>query len=153
MAGRFRYALAPLRQTRQWDLDDLLRAMGDVNGAIAAGEAALARLKKVLEAASHDWQVRCAVAMVSADEFVRFNRYAADLVQQARAAETQLEALAGQRESLMGQVEQAQRALEAVEDHHDQMHAKFMRERTIGEFKEADDQWNTRQGGDSEDDS
>lgn len=154
MAGRFRYALAPLRQTRQWDLDALLRDLGELNAAIAAGEAKLAGLRGAMVEASAGWQRRCAgTAVIAVADFITLNRYAGDLAAQARAAELELAELGAQQDALAAQVAMAQRGLEAVDDHRDLMRAQFVQARLSNEFKDADDQWNTLKTGGSDDDS
>jgi hypothetical protein len=48
---------------------------------------------------------------------------------------------------VIAQVVSAQRALEAVERHRDEMKQEYVQKRVSADFKVADDQWNTLQTG------
>ncbi len=74
-------------------------------------------------------------------------RYKDDLSRQASELAVRSAELAATLECLIERVVQAQRAVEAAEQHRAQMQARFIQQRLSGDFKIADDQWNTLQSG------
>jgi hypothetical protein len=144
--ARFRYALEPIRLTRQWALDALLRELGERNAACLKAQQALSRLREQLAAASAEW---CGLSdssgHLSVDRFRMLSAYMRDQEQQITAANELLADLLAQRDALIDKVVLSQRAVEAVEEHRDEMRTEFIKLRMSGEFKIADDQWNTLQ--------
>jgi hypothetical protein len=145
---RFRYALEPVLLTRQWDLDALRQELGAQNALIAAQQQLVDQLQLLQAAAGAQWQTMAAKSEgQSVDAFVLANRYMADLALQGRELDTQMLELVQLREALITQLVQAQRAVEAAEQHRDEMETQFIQQRLSGEFKQADDLWNTLQAG------
>lgn len=147
-AMRFQYALEPMLLTRQWDLDALLLQLAEQNAAVAQ----LAALQEAVHASSlaaaRAWQEASGDGKAhSVDAFVLHSRYAADLARQAREHAASMEQLVLRRDELIADVVQAQRGVEAAQQHRDAMKAQFVRQRLSGDFKLADDQWNTLQSG------
>lgn len=145
---RFRYALQPVLLTRQWDLDALMLELGEQNAAVAAQARLESAVQALAVAADAAWHERNALGqMQSVDQFMRAARYKDDLGRQARELAAHSAELAAARDELIGRVVAAQRAVEAAEQHRDTMLARFVQQRLSGDFKIADDQWNTLQSG------
>lgn len=148
MSGRFRYGLAPLLLTRQWDLDALLVELGEHNAALARQEQDLAALRARAGALVADWNgMTGGGKALSVERFARTTQFLSDLSRRTRDGQAELENMARARDELATRVVAAQRALEAVEEHRDEMKSKFIQLRLSGDFKIADDQWNTLQAG------
>lgn len=145
---RFRYALEPVLLTRQWDLDALMQNLGEQNGAIAAFALTQAATLASIADAGAAWQAKTASGQFqSVDQFVLATTFMADLSCQAREHAAHMAELVARRDELAESVVCAQRGVEAAEEHRDEMQAAFIRQRLSGEFKIADDQWNTLQSG------
>ena len=146
--ARFRYALEPVLLTRRWALDALLLALGEHNAAVAAQAALQAQTQACYDAAASDWRALAATAEAqSVQTFAVNGRYLGDLGRQLREQAAHMEALSAARDEVIGQVVSAQRALEAVERHRDEMRRQYIQKRVSADFKLADDQWNTLQRG------
>jgi hypothetical protein len=148
MKGRFLYPLQPLLLTRQWDLDALLVELGEQNAALAATSAAIAELRAKLAQAGAEWErQRAGGALLPVAQFAMFTRFMGQLGGQLREREAALAEQNAARDALVERMAQSQRALEAVEEHRDGELARFIQARLSGDFKLADDQWNTLQQG------
>lgn len=148
MKARFRYALDPILLTRQWSLNALLVELGESNEKIAIEQKNLALLKEKVNTAYAEWQALSNVAqVVSVQRFAMHNHYIGDLLTQVKKLELHIEQQNKERDELIEKVVAAQRAVEAVEQHRDEMKARFVKLRLSGDFKIADDQWNTIQAG------
>ena len=144
--GRFRYALEPILLTRQWDLDALLRTLGELNADCATAQQAADRLRQQLAGASAEWHgLSGHSGHLSVDRFQLLASYMRDQEAQIVVADQALALLLEQRDGLIDKVVLSQRAVEAAEEHREQMRAQFVKLRMSGEFKIADDQWNTLQ--------
>jgi hypothetical protein len=147
-AQRFRYALEPVLLTRRWELDALLLALAERNAAIVQQEALQEGVRASLAAAALQWeQTTAAGKSHSVDAFVLNNRYVGDMSRQARELAGQMAELVLRRDEAIDAVVLAKRAVEAAEQHRDDTQAQFVRQRLSGDFKVADDQWNTLQSG------
>ncbi len=145
---RFRYALEPVLLTRQWDLDALRQELGAQHALISAQQQLVERLQALQATANAQWQTMAANDEgQSVEAFVLANRYMADLARQGRELDAHMEELVNLREALIAQLVLAQRAVEAAEQHRDEMEMQFIQQRLSGEFKQADDLWNTLQAG------
>lgn len=145
---RFRYALQPVLLTRQWNLDSLLVELGEQNAALAAQAMLEADVEALAVAADAEWHARNAGGqMQSVDQFMRASRYKDDLARQARELAARSAELAAERDALIERVVAARRAVDAAEQHRDEMRLRFVQQRLSGDFKVADDQWNTLQSG------
>jgi hypothetical protein len=146
--ARFRYALEPVLLTRQWALDALLLTLGEHNAAIAAQAALQAETRARYDAAASDWRALAAAPQAqSVQTFAMNGRYLADLTHQLREQATRMDELIAARDEVIVLVVNAQRALEAVERHRDEMRQQHVQKRVSADFKLADDQWNTLQTG------
>ena len=147
MSGkRFRYALEPVRLTRQWALDELLMTLAGHNAAVAQADAALQALRSELEAARQHWLASQSDGRTLAlEQFALLSRYLHDGAARAVATERQLAQLQEERDATLAQVASARRALDAVEEHRDGERDAFRRARSSGDFKLADDHWSVLQ--------
>jgi hypothetical protein len=147
-AARFHYALEPVLLTRQWDLDALMLELAEQNAAIARQTALQDAVQASQTSAAQAWEEASSGGKAqTVDAFVIHSRYAADLARQAREHATRMDELVLRRDALIADVVQAKRGVEAAEQHRDEMKAQFVRQRLSGDFKVADDQWNTLQSG------
>ncbi|HZV66979.1 MAG TPA: hypothetical protein VFG03_18940 [Telluria sp.] len=142
--ARFRYALEPILLTRRWELDALMLELGDSNSALARQQNALDELDERIAIAQADWLGgHGAAGALTVERFARYSRYLDDLARLRGEAQVRVETLAAERDALVERVVAAKRGVEAVEQHRDDMKAKFVQMRASGDFKLADDQWNT----------
>lgn len=149
----FRYALEPVRVTRQWGLDDLLQRLDGHNAALAAQQEECAASRRLVARAAIEWQgLGVQGGGVSVDHFSRLARYIDMLGRQLREHEVALDELERQRELLVDQVVAARRALDALEEHREREHDRYVKERMSGEFRAADDLWTTSHSGSNYDD-
>lgn len=146
-AARFRYALEPVMLQRQWALDDLQRELGRYNAQLAQQHRAGAALQQELGRAADEWSALSAGQAVSVDRFALVARYLVDRRRQLQAVEQDIARVQRQRDDVIDRVTTARRALDAVEQHKDKMHGRFMQARLGSEFKAADDQWSVLQAG------
>lgn len=155
MSGaRFRYPLQPVLLTRQWELDALLLELGEHNRAVAAQESVLGHLQAQLAAAAADYQTLAASSgELPVQRFAIVSRYVGDVTARMRIEQAELARLAALRDEMAARVLAGQRGVEAIEQHRDEMESKFVQQRLSGEFKVADDQWNTLQAGAASNDS
>ncbi len=144
---RFRYVLEPVLLTRRWALSELIAALSEQQAQIAALEADLAGIRARYALASDDWQNDNARASHTVDRFAMHARYLGDLATQRRQLELRMATLAAARVDLIVLLAQAQRSLEAAQEHRGRMKDRFEKERASAQFKLADDQWNTLQTG------
>lgn len=148
MSARFRYALEPVRLTRQWDLDALQIELGQAHTALAelAGELDAMNLRSA--AAAQEWrQLGSGGQLLSVERYALLARYIGQCRQLELAMRQRVAEAEAERDRLIGALTAARRALDAVEDHRDEMKAVFVRNRRNGDFKVADDQWNILQAG------
>lgn len=148
MSLRFRYPLAPILLTRQWELDALLLELAEHNAAVAQQQGRLAHFEGQLAAAGADFRAltQCDTGL-PVQRFTILSRYIGDVSLQIRHEQAELERLGALRDALAERVVAAQRGVEAVEKHRDEMETKFIQQRLSGDFKIADDQWSTLQAG------
>jgi len=144
--ARFRYALEPIALQREWALDALLRELSDCNVELArrradcdAEHARIAQAGQEWKALGRDGQ------LVQVERFALLARYLADRRQVLLELDRLQQEVQQRRDELIAGVAGARRALDAVEEHRDQMRKEFVRARLSGEFKDADDQWNVLQ--------
>jgi hypothetical protein len=144
--ARFRYALEPVALQRRWALDALLRDLGACNAELARRRGECDAVLGELALAGREWKALGGDGRtVQVDRFALLARYMADRRRQAQEMEQFIAALQQQREMLIAQVAQGQRAVDAVDEHRGQMRKQFIRDRLSGDFKLADDQWSVMQ--------
>lgn len=148
----FRYALEPVRITRQWGLDDLLLRLDSHNVAIAAQQAECAATRRLGELAASEWQALTSQSgVLSVDRFTRLAGYMDMLALRLRGQEAALAELERQRELLVDQVISARRGLDALEEHREREHERHIKARLSGEFRMADDLWTMSHSGSNHD--
>lgn len=146
--ARFRYVLEPVLLTRTWQLDALMLELGEQNAAIAAQALAQADIQARMVQAGAAWdEQKAGTSFQSVDQFVLVTRYMAELARQSREAALRMDELTAQRDVTIERVVLAKRSVEAAEAHRDAMRKRFVQQRLSGDFKLADDQWNTLQAG------
>ncbi len=144
MTRRFRYALEPVLMTRQWDLNNLLVELGEKNEELAEEQNKLVNLQENVNTAYQDWRkLEGRQQGLSVEQLTMYSRFVADLLAQVAVMQSTIAELTTQRDELIDKVVAAQKAVEAFEQHRDEMKEKFMQLRLSGDFKIADDQWNT----------
>lgn len=144
-SGRFRYALEPVLLRRQWDLDALLLDLSQVNTALSRRQDALEKLNEDGRQAAEDWKRQSASGLIDVGCFARVTHYMQDLAARRAATENEIVEIERQRDALIDHVVEAQRGVEAVELHRDEMKAEFIKQRQSHDFKFADDHWSTLQ--------
>lgn len=146
--GRFKYALQPVLLTRQWALDALMLTLSEHNAALAEHAAVEAAVQASHAAASDEWRTAMAGGQAqSVQQFAMSAQYLADLGRQLREHAVRSAELTAARDEVIAQVVAARRAVEAAEEHRDEMKDQFIQKRLSADFKVADDQWNTMQTG------
>ena len=142
--ARFRYALEPVLLTRQWDLDALLLELNRANEAVLALKDELAGMQGNIDAAANEWKKR-ASGTLTIDGFTVLTNYMQDLAKRRLLQEQAIARQERDRDALIDRVVAAQRGVEAVEQHRDEMKAEFVKLRLTDDFKFADDHWSTLQ--------
>ena len=118
------------------------------NEAIARHEQLEQAMKDSISSASAEWSAVLGAGQgQSVDQFRIATQYMGDLSRQSRELAAKGVEMAALRDELIERVLVAQRSVEAAEQHRDDMKAEFVQQRLSGEFKIADDQWNTLQSG------
>jgi flagellar biosynthesis chaperone FliJ len=148
MAGRdrFRYALEPVRLTRQWELDGVLVELGDANAALAVREEQLQALLAQAAEAEQEWRrMSEGTAAMQAGRFMLLANYLGDCRLRLRDMEAQVREAESVRDALAERATAVRKGLDAVEEHRDKMRAAHARQRQSSEFKEADDHWGVTQ--------
>lgn len=146
--ARFRYALAPVLLTRTWKLDALMIELGEQSAAVAAQMQVQSDVSSRIDNATAAWKQKTANGQFqSVDQFVLATRYMGELSRLARESALRMEELTEQRDELIVRVVAARREVDASEEHRDAMRALFVQQRLSGDFKVADDNWNTLQSG------
>jgi hypothetical protein len=145
---RFRYPLQPILLTRQWELDALRVELGEHNAALASQDARVGQLQGELAAAGVEFNALAgSQASLPVQRFLIVSRYVGDVTLRLHVEQVELERLAQLRDALAARVLASQRGVEAVEKHRAELESKFVQQRVSGDFKVADDQWNTLQAG------
>ncbi len=142
-ASRFRYALEPVALQRRWALDELQRELGERNASLARDCVARDEVLAQVAGAGEEWKgLGAGGQAVAVERFVLIARYLAERRARAEQMDGAIAALQAGRDELVGRLVAARRALDAVEEHREQMCKEFIKARLSGEFKDADDQWN-----------
>lgn len=142
--GRFRYPLEPVLLTRQWDLDALLLELNQANEALSKLKNELTAVQGNIDSCTSEWKKREGTAL-TVDNFAVLTNYLQDLAKQRLCVEQKIAQQELERDALIERVVAAQRSVEAVEQHRDDMKAEFVRLRLSQDFKFADDHWSTLQ--------
>jgi chromosome segregation ATPase len=144
--AKFRYALEPVLLTRQWDLDALLLDLNRVNSSLLKLKDELDKLDHDIRSAAHDWKQQSAASgHISVGGFTVMTHYMQDLAKQRVFKEQAIANIERERDALIDRVVTAQRGVDAVEQHRDEMKAEFVKLKLSNEFKFADDHWSTLQ--------
>jgi flagellar biosynthesis chaperone FliJ len=149
---RFRYQLEPLLRLREWELQGEQAAVGDIGARQHIQQEAIDALQAKQNQATQSWEtLHGADQVLSVDQLRRNTLYCADLAVRLSAEQAAMDELAQERDVLVQRMLHSQRQVDGFEDHRDQMKNDFLRARTSGEFKQADDQWNTLSARDGDD--
>jgi chromosome segregation ATPase len=141
---KFHYSLAPVLLTRQWNLDALLSDLNRIASELSAKKNALSALQRDMEIACNEWKTHSDdMHGVTVDRYRVLMRYLGDLAGQCLAKEKEIDALEEERNQMIDRVATAKRAVEAIEQHRDDMRSEFMKEKMSGDFRDIDDQWST----------
>ncbi|KQV57995.1 MULTISPECIES: flagellar FliJ family protein [unclassified Duganella] len=144
----FRYALEPVRLTRQWAVDGLAPELQAAAAELAVQQRELDRLQALAHAAQAEWNgLSQAGQAMPAERFAQLGRYLGDCrlrqAVQAQAVERTVQALEAVRQRMLA----ARRELDAVEEHRDEAGRQFLRQRQDGDIKAADELWNVLKSG------
>jgi flagellar export protein FliJ len=140
---RFRYPLQPVLLTRQWHCDALLQELGEINAQLDESETQLGRLQNAAAAAQAAQQQAVAVSQLTVDSLRTFSRYLHDVGKQIQVQRQQVASVQEQRAALIERVSHAQRGVEAVERHRDDLRADFDKLQASAQYKVADENWAT----------
>lgn len=139
-ARGFRYALQPVLLTRRWHVEQLQRDLAALNADLGAAAAACEHWRAQVASGRRDWEA-LAGATQDVQAYLRCSAYLAWLATQSAAAEADLAALAVRRDDAIDAVRAAQRALDAVEQHRQQVQRQFVRNRLNIQYRATDDLW------------
>ena len=140
----FRYSLQPVLLRRQWDLDALKLDMNRVNDALAKLSQERADLQRESEQVGIAWKNQSTSAVnIVVERLTTVVYYLEDLTRQIKERNAKIDELNMERESLIDRIALAQRSLDAIEQHRDEMNELFMKQLLNKEFKAADDHWTT----------
>lgn len=144
---RFQYALQPVLLTRQWELDTLLRDLGQLNAEISAQRLQLRHTDTRRAQAGQEWlQLAGTPQAMPVERLSMLSRYMDSLARQAAATSNALSLLEEQQTVLADKVVVAQRSLEAVQDHRDEEQGKFLQKQSSSDFKSSDELWSMTLG-------
>lgn len=142
----FQYALQPVLLTRQWALDDLLLELKEAKQQLQEAVDACRELGERMQQAGQEWMVQSDKAAGLNVELMRVLRsYIQDLSTQLLARENERADLQQQVDALVDRVVEAQRGIDAVEEHKGKMKKAFEQLRASDAFKISDDQWSSLQ--------
>ncbi|MTV41459.1 hypothetical protein [Duganella radicis] len=145
-AGRFRYALEPIASQRQWALDAVLLELSEHNFTLARRQEELAALVDRMAQATAALRAQAeSGAMLQVERHGLWLRYLSDQHGQVRGLERIIADLLEERDGIIDKVASAQRAVDAMREHRDEMRQAFSKARASAELKEVDDQWNVLQ--------
>ena len=144
----FRYALEPVRLTRQWALDGLLAELRDAQTELAQRQQELGRLTALAQAAQVEWNaLGPAGQAMPAERFAQLSCYLADCRRRQQAQAD----VVRQAERVLDDVQQsvmaARRELDAVEKHRADASRHVQRQRQDGAIKAADELWSVLKAG------
>lgn len=145
-SSQFRYPLAPVLLTKEWDLDALKRELVSLNDSMETLRSEEKNLQEQADIVARDWNSQAGASqLIEPQRLTAVLQYIDGLSKQCRQKQTALEEMAAERNVLIDRMTLAQRGIEAFEQHRDQMHAQFIKLGVSAEIKSADDHWNTLQ--------
>ncbi len=143
---RFQYALQPVLLTRQWALDDLLLELKDVKQQLQKMTDVCCEIDENMKQAGQDWIVQSGKAEgLNIDVMRALRSYVQDLSTQLQAKQNEKRVLQEQVDVLVDKLLEAQRGIDAVEEHKGKMKSAFNQLRASEAFKISDDQWSSLQ--------
>ena len=146
MGKRFIYALEPVALQRQWAFDALQRELGDCNRALAQHVAEHDAVLKEVAAGACAWSALGEDGLpVPVERFMLLTRFLGERRDHAAAVAVRRAACAAQRDALVVRLAAAQCALDAIQQHRNDMQQHFKDALTSIDFRDADDQWVGRQ--------
>ena len=144
--SHFEYELQPVLLRRQWDLDALKLDLNKVNEALTRVTQESVELQRKAEAVGNEWKNQSLTSdNIVADRFSTVLYYLDDVARRLKEIEAKKAELDAARESIIDRIALAQRSLDAIEQHRDEMQERFMKQRMNIEFKVADDHWSMLQ--------
>lgn len=143
--AKFRYPLEPVRLKRQWELDALLLDLSQLNGMLDTLKSDLDKMDEEERRVADEWKRQSASDAIDVSHFMRMTHYMQELSVQREARKKELADMERQRDLLIDRVVAAQRGVDALESHRDDMKAEFIKMRQSSDFKAADDHWSTLQ--------
>lgn len=146
MGARFSYPLEPVVLQRRWALDALLRELSECNDVLAQRNVEREALLSQMAQTSREWKTLGSDGgSVHVERFMLLSRYMAERQRQLDHMTQVIAQLALERDQVVDKVAAGRRALDAIEDHRDEMRQLFIKSRLSDEFKNADEQWNGSQ--------
>lgn len=146
MGKRFHYSLEPVALQRQWKFDALQRELGDCNRLLAQHVAEHDAVLREVATGALTWKALGEDGLpVPVERFVLLTRFLGERRDQAAAMAVRVAACTEQRDALVARLAAAQRAIDAIQRHRNDMHQHFKDARASVEFRHADDQWAGRQ--------
>ncbi len=146
LQARFKYALQPVLLLRQWDLDALKLELATINDTLKRLQQERDKLQLDMDVAKNEWKRQSAFSdNFRVDRFTVVMRYLDDLGRQLALKIAELAQCDAERDKVIDQIARAQRGLEAIEQHRDDMSKEHAKQLAGVEFKSADDHWSTLQ--------
>lgn len=146
MSGtRFRYALEPVRLTREWDLLDCQARLAAHNVSLKACQEHLASLRASAESAMAEWNaLGAADGSFTVGQMSVHGAWLGDLARQIEEQVDEEKRLLAEQDELLAAANTAQRLLDGMEEHRDEARKEFRAGCAADEFKEADERWSSR---------
>lgn len=139
---KFQYALQPVLLTRQWALDDLLLELKDLKLQLQTLTDACSEIDENMRQAGQDWIAQSAKAEgLNVNVMHALRSYVQDLSAQLTAKQTEKATLQEKLDALVDRVVEAQRGIDAVEEHKGKMKSAFDQLRASDAYKVSDELW------------
>jgi hypothetical protein len=142
--SRFQYALQPVLLRRQWDLDELKLDLNLINESLNRLTQERTDLQRESERVGNEWSNQSKSASnIVVERLTTVVYYLEDLARQIKERSAKIDELKVERETMIDRIALAQRGLEAIEQHRDEMSESYLKHILNKEFKLADDHWTT----------
>ena len=136
----FHYPLQPVLLTRRWHFEQLQRDLGDLYAEIQEADTDQAALEARCRESHAAWEASAATEQ-NPQMYLRSHQHFQALDSEKLEIEERQAKLAERRELLIDALQQARRALDAVEAHRAQAKMQVERERLNKDYRETDDLW------------
>ncbi|GAB2842881.1 hypothetical protein GCM10027277_07700 [Pseudoduganella ginsengisoli] len=138
----FHYALEPVRQVTDWDIDQIGRELAPLNDAVAGHERKVGGLQQALSAAQSALMAqRRANAVLDVTAQRAAHGYLVQVQQQLAAARDALRACADERDAVQARLLEARRRADSLERDRDAALAEHDLATARRAFQQADDIW------------